>query len=617
MTFRLCYLPVPRFFSRAALGLVGVGLALALACSESTEDTPGREVSDVQPKLVETVGEQSSVISRGSSDSSSRYGGVLLIDNDCTAADPAVDAASSKRQILMLPIVSEVHAGLMSIAENGESLAEPELAERFTVHDGGKVYEFVLRPNLKFSDGSPLAAEDFKWSWERALRKATSHSRVNDVLGWITGAQAVASGEAAELVGVEVVDDRTLVVRLEHPRHDFSMLLADPIASVLKRENVEEWDYEWENVDDPFAALDGYVPPEAFTGEGIPVGAGPFRLTQYSPHSIHKKCILERNDHYWGRPSYLDGVIFVDDLWPDEEMPEEETKLVEERAFEEHRIDYFIATPNMAKDLREGKSPIVGKVIYQEDAPYSQFLVFNPAHPPFDDRHFRRAMVAASNLSAVFNPLPIRWEQRLVPPEIAPESSQLSGIAFSPEAAEQELGTSNRAEGLDSYDVTYFSTSYGFFDDRFARLFETWEKTLGFKVVHDHTTSGFVSELTDSGKLHMREIEMNPHYPHPHAILRSFLSVFGEGNESSELAEVERMILSAVTEQDDAIRPKIYEDIERHILEEALALPMLISWTGYELVVQPWVHGFNITQYPSSVFHDVWFDETAPERALP
>ena len=123
--------------------------------------------------------------------------------------------------------------------------------------------------------------------------------------------------KAMTLTGVVVVDDRTLRVRLTNLRADFPALLADPVASVLKKDNVLEWGMEWENS----GMLTGNG---GFTLDDMPVGAGPFKLVQYWDGSDGGRCAIARNPHYWGRPAYLDGVWYrpevngsaIDGGWP-------------------------------------------------------------------------------------------------------------------------------------------------------------------------------------------------------------------------------------------------------------------------------------------------------------
>ena len=164
----------------------------------------------------------------------------------CPAPDPAIDSATDRFDFSSPSLVTEIHAGLTRIVDDPISPFELELADTYDVDREGLEYEFVLRNDLKFSDGSPLTSGDFKWSWERALKKSDAGSRARDVFGLVEGADAVILGDSEDLNGVEVIDDRTLRVRLTNPRADFPALLADPVASVLKKDNVLSWGTEWD-----------------------------------------------------------------------------------------------------------------------------------------------------------------------------------------------------------------------------------------------------------------------------------------------------------------------------------------------------------------------------------
>ncbi len=93
----------------------------------------------------------------------------------CGAPDPAIDPVMADG-----PMSSEIHAGLTSIGEDGGNyITEFELAESFSMSADRTVYRFTLRKGLKFSDGSPISAIDFKWSWERAVQLARPGSKAN------------------------------------------------------------------------------------------------------------------------------------------------------------------------------------------------------------------------------------------------------------------------------------------------------------------------------------------------------------------------------------------------------------------------------------------------------
>ncbi len=70
-------------------------------------------------------------------------------------------------------LYGEIYNGLTRIVDDWNAPVQMDLAESYSVDASGRVYTFLLRPNLKFSDGSPLSADDFKWSWERALNLDT------------------------------------------------------------------------------------------------------------------------------------------------------------------------------------------------------------------------------------------------------------------------------------------------------------------------------------------------------------------------------------------------------------------------------------------------------------
>ena len=103
-------------------------------------------------------------------------------------------------------------------------------------------------------------------------------------------------------------------------------------------------------------------------------------------------------------------------------------------------------------------------------------------------------------------------------------------------------------------------------------------------------------------------------YPDPDSVLRVFESAFGPGSGDPE---VSRLLSAARSEADLLKRQELYVAAEEYILEHALALPLLVNWADPEMLVQPWVHDFNMKRFGGSVFQDVWFDDTAPDRALP
>ena len=158
-----------------------------------------------------------------------------------------------------LNVAHELYSGLTRFSGTG---VEPELAESWDVDQGGLVWTFHLRKNLRWSDETPIVADDFRRSWLRALAPSTDAPYAGPALGIVRGARHLhATGSGG--LGVEALDDRTLRVTLQHPVPWFDELAAFPVAALQPPR------------------------PNAYSG--------PFRLGSRSPDRL----VLERNLGYW------------------------------------------------------------------------------------------------------------------------------------------------------------------------------------------------------------------------------------------------------------------------------------------------------------------------------
>lgn len=168
------------------------------------------------------------------------------------------------------------HAGLMGLTGNGE--LAPVLAESYVLSDNGKTYTFILRENAKFSDGSPVTADDVIFTVQRVQSPALKSPKYAD---W-SGVTAVA------------VDQRTVRFTLENPYAPFLGLTTLGILPSRLWNKVSDEEF-------PFSIL-----------QTNPVGAGPFKVADVSrgASGLVESILLVENPHYaQGRP-YLDGIRF-------------------------------------------------------------------------------------------------------------------------------------------------------------------------------------------------------------------------------------------------------------------------------------------------------------------
>ena len=115
--------------------------------------------------------------------------------------------------------------GLVAIGHTFD--IEPDLAERFTVSDDGRTYRFTLRPDAVWSDGTPVTADDFAFTFAQMAEDGVTNA------SWLDGLSASA------------VDERTLEIRLDEPRNHFLYLLAQPPLFAWPRHVYERDGRDW------------------------------------------------------------------------------------------------------------------------------------------------------------------------------------------------------------------------------------------------------------------------------------------------------------------------------------------------------------------------------------
>ena len=121
-------------------------------------------------------------------------------------------------------VLDSLFEGLCRIDAEGKT--QPGVAKSWDENNDSTVFTFHLRGNTKWSDGSPVVADDFVFGITRALPASTNTPSVDDMFV-LKNARAVYAGELEpESLGVTAKDDRTLVVELERSYPDFPALTA-------------------------------------------------------------------------------------------------------------------------------------------------------------------------------------------------------------------------------------------------------------------------------------------------------------------------------------------------------------------------------------------------------
>jgi oligopeptide transport system substrate-binding protein len=172
----------------------------------------------------------SNVLTSPPQTSAGGQGTLNLADNGPITLDPATAAEASSAMYIF-----QLFSGLLRLDENLQ--VAPDIASSWDKSADGKTFTFHLRQDVKFHDGKPVKASDFKYSWERALNPATQSLTAGTYLNDIVGAEDVLSGKTSQLSGVKVLDDYTLQVAIKSPVAYFLEKMAFP-TPVLSRKRL-------------------------------------------------------------------------------------------------------------------------------------------------------------------------------------------------------------------------------------------------------------------------------------------------------------------------------------------------------------------------------------------
>jgi ABC-type transport system substrate-binding protein len=182
-------------------------------------------------------------------------------------------------------VLGNLFDGLTAIDPAGA--VRPAVAASWTSDPSLRRWEFRLRPDARWSDGSPVRSTDFTYAWQRLAdpKAEPAPSPARTLLSGVTGYRAFAAGRARSIAGLETPDPATLAIRLDRPFADLPALAAaiplSPLPAALARP-------------DPAAYLTH------------PAGNGPFRLA--APARPGRSLTLERSPAYQASPALLDKV---------------------------------------------------------------------------------------------------------------------------------------------------------------------------------------------------------------------------------------------------------------------------------------------------------------------
>lgn len=429
----------------------------------------------------------------------------------------------------------------------------PGLASSWDASFDQRRFTFELRDDVRFHDGAPVTAADVKATLERVASPGVE-SPVAFLLETIGGYTALHDEEAAEeLDGVEVVDDRTVVIELEQPFADFPAVLGNPRLGIV-----------------PASAGDAEL------GEGL-VGSGPLELAERSASMVR----LERFAGYRPQPTWVDAV---------------EIELLDnvEAAFARLRDGEVDLAPVPADRVSEaagefgevGLGPFLGVLFYG----------MNLDRPEFEDVRVRSAVLHAVDTDRIIDVAygaTIEPTSSLVPRQIPGAVDDACGVRcrHDPDRARELLAEAFPEGGVPTISID-------FDEDERQRLVANAIKddleAVGIPAeLRPHDFADFGRVLVEDDKELFR-LGWIPDFPSPDAFLFP-LFVSGLEDNLAGLAdeEVDEKLRAARAEPDPDARAELYREAEQLILSRVPVLP--IAQFNNRWAADDGVGGFEMT----------------------
>ena len=270
---------------------------------------------------------------------------------DPGSLDPAKTSTAVEQHVL-----DELLEGLVSWNVRGE--IQPGVAARWDVSADGLTYTFHLRPDARWSNGAPVTADDFTFSFRRLMDPKTGAGYAS-ILYTLKNGEAVNTGKLpVEQLGVAAPDPATCVITLEHPAPYFLAQLTHMTALPVYPPSIAQYG-------------------GAFARAGRLVGNGPFVLKSYRPNDA---LVLERN------PQFHDAAAVSLDR---EEILPLEDRAAALRRFMAGEIDSYPEVPLDQIAFVRRRLPQAFRVTPSLG---TYFYGFDTRTPPFSDRRVRQAL---------------------------------------------------------------------------------------------------------------------------------------------------------------------------------------------------------------------------------
>jgi oligopeptide transport system substrate-binding protein len=501
---------------------------------------------------------------------------------DLKTMDPALstDAAS-------IAGIDLVFTGLVQFDDNLK--VQPQLASSYVLGSDGLTWTFHLRPNLKFSDGTPLTSADVVYSINRALLPATKSVVGPTYLALIKDSDKLNAGKIQTIIGDSLLtpDANTVVIIANKKASYFLDALVYSTSYVVEKSVIDQYGANW---------------TDHLSDNGGQGGDGPFKVQSWTRGT---NITLVPNPNYYGPHPQVQKLIYA--FYKDTGT--------NFKAYQAGQTDYSLGVPTSdlatARALPNNQFMLIPQL-------WINYYTMNYLVKPFDNIHIRQAFDLAVNKDLIVHSV---WKDTLiatnhiVPKGMPGYSPNLTG----PDGVTGTSGDTTKAKALLQQGLTEegwtsvsqmppvtltYPSGNPDEDNEVAALVQMWQNTLGVSV--KAAPEDFNKLLTDSEAalnnpkgLQFWGIAWIADYPDP----QDWTTLqFGAGapynqinygqNHSTDAVQqqqTQQALAAADVNPDQTSRLQAYNQAEQQLVNDVAWLPM--EQVAVAQVLKPYVKG--------------------------
>jgi len=432
----------------------------------------------------------------------------------------------------------------------------------------GKIWTFHLRNTAKWSNGEPVTAQDFVYSWQRLADPKTASPYASYLqYGHLTNIDDIIAGKKKpDELGVKALDAHTLQVTLSESVPYFYKLLIHPSMSPVYQPAIAKFGEKW-------------TQPENWVGNGA------FKLQE---HIINERIVVVRNPQYWDNAhTVLDKVTFLP-------IPSEVNDV--NRYFSSNGSD--MTYTNLPIELFKKLQKENPKELRVDPYLCTYYYEINNQKAPFNDPRVRTALKLGLDRDIMVNKVLAQGQQpawSYTPPAIdgaslvKPEWTSWTQEKRNEEAKKLLAEAGYSADKPLTFELLY-NTS-----DLHKKLAiaaaSIWKKNLGVNIKLNNQEWKTFLDTRHQGNFDIARAAWCADYNEPTSFLNTMLS--GSSNNTSHYKSpaFDKIMASATAASDEAARSKAYTEAEQQLDKDSVIAP--VFYYANTRLVKPYVGGYT------------------------